>query len=60
MPNSQAVQTTDTLEIFMSFPRENQKFLATNFRAKKKKKTRTKGNFLFFFFFFFLSSAPTL
>jgi hypothetical protein len=44
--------------MFMSFPRENQKILATNFRAKKKKETTTtKGNFLFFFFF---SSAPTL
>jgi hypothetical protein len=44
--------------MFMSFPRENQKILATNLRAKKKKKktTPTKGNFLFFFF----SSAPTL
>jgi len=57
MPNSQAVQTTDKLEMFMSFPRENQKILATNFRAKKKKKTTTtKGNF----FLFFLFSAPTL
>jgi hypothetical protein len=55
MPNSQAVQTTDKLEMFMSFPRENQKILATNLRAKKKKKTTpTKGSFLFF------SSAPTL
>jgi hypothetical protein len=39
MPNSQAVRTTDKLEMFMSFPRENQKILlATNLRAKKKRR----------------------
>jgi hypothetical protein len=42
MPNSQAVRTTDKLEMFMSFPRENQKILlATNLRAKKKEENNT-------------------
>jgi hypothetical protein len=56
MANSQAIQTTGKLEMFISFPKGKSENTCNKFRARKKKKTTTKGNFLFFFF----SSAPTL